>query len=119
MDKNHQVSVDVFPGTGLFGNPRSHRGLRLFLVHVGTERFNHGQHAWIRPRIDYGLKIGRMLGRLGDARDARSASESEKTCGFSSMECCKSLELQSRPVGFEPTTYRFEVCHSIQLSYGR
>jgi hypothetical protein len=25
----------------------------------------------------------------------------------------------ARPVGFEPTTSRFEVCHSIRLSYGR
>ena len=24
-----------------------------------------------------------------------------------------------RPEGLEPPTYRFEVCHSIQLSYGR
>lgn len=26
---------------------------------------------------------------------------------------------KTRPEGLEPPTYRFEVCHSIQLSYGR
>lgn len=29
------------------------------------------------------------------------------------------MPIKTRPAGLEPTTYRFEVCHSIQLSYGR
>jgi hypothetical protein len=33
------------------------------------------------------------------------------------LNVCKALLV--RPAGVEPTTYRFEVCHSIQLSYGR
>ena len=63
------------------------------------------------------------LARRSDGRKKRTAMEQKSSLAlgstFGAYGTGRDPCSLARPVGLEPTAYRFEVCRSIQLSYGR